>query len=86
MPLYALATIPLIKHLSSFKVEQCWYADDAAAGGQLGDIRRGWEDVSRQGPGYGYFPNAQKTWLVVKEDLEDRAKELFENTAIRVTS
>ena len=86
MPLYALATIPLIKQLSSFEVQQCWYADDAAAGGQLDDIRRWWDDVSNRGPAYGYFPNAKKTWLVVKEGSVEKAKELFENTGIRITS
>ena len=36
--LYALATVPLIKELSSVNVQQVWYADDSAAVGSLEDI------------------------------------------------
>ena len=38
MPFYALATVPLIKRLTSF-VKQTWYADDAAATGKIDDLR-----------------------------------------------
>ena len=36
--LYALATVPLIKELSSVNVQQVWYADDSAAVGSVEDI------------------------------------------------
>ena len=36
MPMYALATIPLIDQLSSIQdVTQVWYADDASVAGSL---------------------------------------------------
>ena len=38
MPFYALATVPLIKWLTSF-VKQTWYADDATATGKIDDLR-----------------------------------------------
>jgi len=38
IPMYALATLPLIKKLPT-SVEQSWYADDAAATGKIACIR-----------------------------------------------
>ena len=38
MPMYALATIPLIKKLEG-NHKQVWFADDAAAVGKITDLR-----------------------------------------------
>ena len=38
MPMYTLATVPLIKKLTT-SVKQTWYADDAAATGKIADLR-----------------------------------------------
>ena len=62
VPMYALATIPLIKKLHG-NYKQVWYADDAAAVGRIVDLRDWWDRISTSGPGFGYFPNASKTWL-----------------------
>lgn len=41
MPMYALASIPIIKKLGVLKnsIIQAWYADDASAAGRLCAIR-----------------------------------------------
>ena len=41
MPMYALATIPLIKKLKENveKVNQVWYADDASGTGDINSLR-----------------------------------------------
>ena len=62
MPMYALATIPLIKKLEGDST-QVWYADDAAAAGK---ITARWDKLINSGPSFGYFPNASKSWLVTK--------------------
>ena len=36
--------------------KQVWYADDAAAGGKLRQLRNWWEELKEHGPKYGYFP------------------------------
>ena len=78
IPLYALATIPLINNLSSIpETKQVWYADDASAAGNMSALRSWWDKLRSCGPAYGYHPNASKTWLVAKEDHLARAKELF---------
>ena len=84
MPMYALATIPLIQKLEG-NHRQVWYADDAAAVGKILDLRDWWERLSTIGPSYGYFPNASKTWLVTKEGLLETARSIFANTGVNVT-
>ena len=84
MPMYALATIPLIKKLAG-NHRQIWYADDAAAVGKIVDLREWWDRLSTLGPSFGYFPNASKTWLVTKEGRQDTADSIFSNTGVNVT-
>ena len=45
MPMYALATVPLIKKLPG-NYKQVWYADDAAAVGKIVDLRDCWDKIS----------------------------------------
>ncbi len=55
MPMYALATIPLIRKLEG-NHKQIWYADDAAAVGKITKLRDWWDKLTTAGPGYGYLP------------------------------
>ena len=84
MVMYALASLPLIQSLSDPNILQVWYADDASCSGKLKDIRTWWDSLVSTGPSYGYFPNASKTYLLVKEDHSDAAKEIFSNTGISI--
>ena len=52
-------------------------ADDAASGGKLRDIRSRWEKLIIHGPRFGYFPNAAKTFLLVKSPKLAEAEEVF---------
>ncbi len=85
MPMYAVVTIPLIKKLNS-RVDQAWYADDAAAAGNIEQVRQWWGDIVKYGPGFGYFANAAKTWLITKEDHHQAAIDAFAGTDVQVTS
>ena len=87
MPLYALATTPLINHLSeSSDVSQVWYADDASASGSLSNLRLWWDNLSSHGPSFGYNPNASKTWLLTKDSLQSKASDIFQGTQINITT
>ena len=69
MSLYALSLQPLITQLHvSTEAKQCWFADDATGAGLLQDVRIWWDELSDNGPALGYFPKAEKCWLVVKPD------------------
>ena len=48
-------------------------------------IREWWDKVVEHGPKYGYFPKACKSWLVVKADKEQEARELFNGTGVNIT-
>ena len=85
MPMYAITLIPLIHHLAN-NVNQVWYADDACACGRLLDLRHWWDKLCKDGPGFGYFPNACKTWLVTKDKCYTEAEMVFAGTNIKLTS
>ena len=66
MPMYDIATMPLIQALQR-DVKQVWYADDASATGGVNQLRNWWRSLCDIGPSFGYYPNPSKTWLVVKD-------------------
>ena len=82
MPMYALATLPLINQLTD-EVTQIWYADDAGTCGSISALRKWWDQLFSKGPGFGYHVNDSKTWLVTKEDFTSRVKEVFVKSAIK---
>ena len=85
MAMYAIAITALIHRLENEEIEQVWFADDATAGGNLTPLRTWWDHIVKLGPDYGYYPNAAKTWLVVKESNLEEATTLFEGTGVAIT-
>jgi len=83
---YALGITPLINLLSKINTSQIWYADDAGATGTLVQLREWWDALNSNGPQLGYFPEASKTWLVVKKPFEDEAKRIFAGTEVKITT
>ena len=79
MAMYALAVKPLIGTLKSDApgVKQVWYVDDAT---------KWWESLQAYGTRYEYHPNASKTHLVVKIEHVARAREMFADTGINITT
>ena len=88
MAMYALAVKPLIGELKSAApgVKQVWYADDATGAGTCDDLRKWWESLQAHGARYGYNPNTSKTHLVVKTEHAARAREMFADTDINITT
>ena len=85
MPMYAVATIPLIKKLPE-TVTQVWYLDDASALGSITNLRQWWDVLLSLGSSYGYNPNPSKTWLVTKREFLTNERSFFEGSNINVTS
>ena len=79
MSMYSVGILPLIHHVSG-DVKQVWYVDDAIAAGELSNLREWWDNLVTSGPDFGYFVNASKTSLVVKEGHLADAVKYFENT------
>ena len=83
--MYALAITLLINQSRERcpDVQQVWYATGSSTCTKL---KSWWDELSNQGPSFGYYPNASKTYLVVKEELEATAIELFAGTDVHVTT
>ena len=84
MAFFALATVPLIEAIAVENVTQAWFADDAGSGGRLQRLRQWWDKIIELGPKYGYFPNATKSYLIVKPEKRKEAKKIFEDTDITI--
>ena len=84
MPMYGLATIPVIRKLDGL-CEQIWYADDSAAIGTVVQLHAWWTKLAEVGPAFGYFPNPAKTWLVTKQDHFNLATDTFGGSGVNVT-
>ena len=78
MAMYAIAVNPQIHRLKHDTTKQICFADDATAGGKLNNLREWWDCLINICPEYGYFPNASKAWLIVKEGYKDEATFAFE--------
>ena len=85
MSMYGIAILPLIKKLSNM-CKQLWFADDAAAGGEINHLSEWWANLKSLGPTFGYYPNPSKTWLLVKEEYLETAKEIFSESSINISS
>ena len=88
MAMYALAIVPLIHKLkiNAPDVKQVWYADDATGAGSCGEVRQWWDNVKPSGPLFGYYPYGAKIHLIVKEKYVSKAKDLFADTEIHITT
>ena len=83
--MYSIAITPLIHRLEDEGSEQVWLADDATSGETLTSLRTWWDRLTEIGQDYGYYPNASKTWLIVKEGSLEEATAIFEGTDVTIT-
>ena len=68
MLVYGVSLLPLIRKLKREfrRIESPWYADDGAAAGKLQDILLFFRRLCELGPTYGYFPEENKSILIVR--------------------
>ena len=88
MAMYALGMSVLQSNIShdQTNIKSVAYADDLSGAGDLENIRKWWQKLSEIGPKYGYFPNPQKSCLIVKKDKEEQAKRVFKTAGIPITT
>lgn len=87
MPLYALATLPIIKNMKAENnTIQSWYADDSSAQGDLKSIRNWWDKINIIGPSFGYYPQAKKTLLIVSKEDKNTADRIFKDTNVTIVT
>ena len=93
MYIYAIAIIPLILMMIDIVAARpnqdakvAAYADDVTAAGNLTGLKHLWDVVNSLGPKFGYYPEATKSWLIVKQEKLQNAKEIFKTTNIKITT
>ena len=77
--------MPLNRRLAD-QCKQIWYADDANGGGRISQLKSWWNILTKIGPSFGYYPNAEKTWLLVKEEHFELATTTFQSTGVQITT
>ena len=65
------------------KEEYSSVSGDASDAGSL-KIRLWWDVLRTRSPAYGYFSNATKSWLLVKKNVVQQARTLFEDSGINI--
>ena len=85
MAIYALGILPLITGISTEGVKHVAFADDLSGAGKLDRLRQWWQKVNQIGPYLGYFPNASKSWLILKPGKMNQAQTIFEDSGINIT-
>ena len=92
MAVYDIAIIPIILMIVGLtskiddSTETAAYADDVTAAGKIIQLRNCWKTLCILGPKFGYYPEASKSWLTVKEKAKQRAFTVFKNTAVKITT
>eukprot|EP00116_Pleurobrachia_bachei_P012166 sb/3472428/ len=83
---YSISTVALVRDLAEYRCRQTWFADDSSASGGLLELRKWWDKINVIGPALGYFPNAKKSWLIVKKEHLEVAEKIFGETDINLTT
>ena len=84
MEVYAIAIIPLMliileitNQLPDTKTKMAAYADDFSAAVSVENLMYWWETLFKLGPKFGYYPEASKSWLIVKPRSMTKAKHIY---------
>ena len=74
MLMYGIAIKPPILKLQTPRTVQKWYADNGNAAWTLQQLHELFENLSNQGPSFGYHVNVPKLQLIVKPSTKQKAK------------
>ena len=80
MPIYVLGSLPLLNITTTDSTKYVLYADDISCEGKLRNILICWNKLNTFGQKIGYFPKANKWWLIVKQEKCETAKAIFKDT------
>ena len=85
---YAIAIITMILMIVDItskiddSTKTAAYADDATTAGKVIQLKNWWRTLCMLGPKFGYYPEASKSWLIVKEKAKQHTFTVFKDTAI----
>ena len=87
--MYALGLTPLLSSINSnntVNLIDVAFADDLTSVGKLHELIEWWKNVLHYGPYLGYYVNESKSWLIIKEEYIQIAKETFPDYNIKITT
>ena len=87
MAAYTIGLTPLLDDLQRFGngTKHVAFADNLTGAGKLIQIKSWWDLLQTMGPKYGYYPKPSKSFIIVKHQYEQNARETFSDTNINVT-
>ena len=62
------------------------YADDVTAAKRIIQLKNWWKTLCTLSPKFGYYPEASKSWLILKEKAKQRAFTVFKDIEIKITT
>ena len=86
MPICALGSLPLLNITTTDNKKYAAYADAISCVGKRRNILTWWNKLNTFGPNVGYFPKANKSWLIVKSEKYETAKGIFKDTNLNITN
>jgi hypothetical protein len=86
MFMYGIAILPLIRRCKMEEPDstQVWYADDSSAAARLTRLRQWFDLLLADGPSFGYFPEAAKSYLIVRPRYMQLAKRIFAGVSVQI--
>ena len=61
-------------------------ADGLTAAGCIPGLKYWWDQLYELGPKFGYFPQASKSWLIIKPEVEGKAETIFQGSGVQLTT
>ena len=91
MPLLRAASAPIDSSDPAapsipLKIVDVFYADDGNAAGRLEDLKLWYSRLVEIGPQFGFNINPEKSYVLVKPQFENRARSLFADTGLVLTT
>ena len=86
MPIYTLESVPLLNITTTENKKYAAYADVISCVEKLRNILTWWSKLNTFGQKIGYFPKANKSWLIVKPGKYEAAKSIFKDTSFDITN
>ena len=78
MPAYGIGSLPLTRKVKNpDKWKHNWYADDSSCIAVFDLLIEWLKLLPLEGPKFGYFPELEKSYLVVHPDFVEITKEKF---------
>ena len=87
MAIYAMGIIPLMTmvHSMSAYIKQIAFSDDLTGIGTIETLKESLDLIIEHGPYIGYYVNADKSWLICKQQHLEHAKQIFTDSPIGIT-